>query len=78
MHQAAPEGWASEAASQTLEAGPKGREGLVFPRASAPTLGSTGGCGAVRWDQQGPGLISPDLINRPFIFVLKESYLLSS
>lgn len=48
-------------------------KGAAFPLVPAPDPGLQGGCGAVRWDQRGPGLISPDLINRPFIFVLKES-----
>lgn len=44
--------------------------GLLSPVLLPPTRGSIqGGCGAVRWDQQGPGPIYPDLINRPFISV---------
>lgn len=52
---------------------PRPGAGASFPSSWCPHPGTLGGCGAVRWDQQGPGPISPDLINRPFISVLKKS-----
>lgn len=70
--EAGSESGPAEAPSRPLGKGFKAGS-CSSPCADAPNSGLRRSCGAVRRDQRGPGQISPDLINKPFISVLKES-----